>query len=195
MDASGLRVVARLIVWQNRRICGPVKRSNAREPVCRASVASPPTRAVISAHSSAVLVSIQIGLTWRENAPRNCSASGYAASSARDRVAAGGGQVHAAVLLGGSGDRRDLPQVEAACGQTRHQAIERLGPHQRRRHADAPGPDRAARRAACRSAAAPRRTPASSRARRRRTAPSTSMTTAVRLWVLDVESEVERPTR
>jgi hypothetical protein len=53
-----------------------------------------------------------------------------------DRVTAGRRQVHAAVLLGGSRDPLDLPQVEAACGQTRHQAIERFCPHQRRRHAE-----------------------------------------------------------
>ena len=56
---------------KNRRICGPVKRSNARDPVRRASAAPPPTAAVISAHSSDVLESIQIGDWSREKTPRS----------------------------------------------------------------------------------------------------------------------------
>jgi len=49
----------------NFLICGPVKRSNARDPVRCARIAAPPTAAVISAHSLLVLESSQIGATRR----------------------------------------------------------------------------------------------------------------------------------
>ena len=65
----------------NLRICGPVKRSNAREPVRAASTDGPPTAAAIAAHSAVVLESIQIGATGRESSGSICAASGCAASS------------------------------------------------------------------------------------------------------------------
>ena len=55
--------------WKNLRICGPVKRSNARDPVSCASADAPPIARVISAHSAAVLESIQIGDSSRDQMP------------------------------------------------------------------------------------------------------------------------------
>ena len=49
----------------NLRICGPVKRSMAREPVRATMRSSPPTAAAISAHSAPVELSIQIGAVGR----------------------------------------------------------------------------------------------------------------------------------
>ena len=43
MNAIGGGVAAGIVASQNLRICGPVKRSKAREPVCCASAAAPPT--------------------------------------------------------------------------------------------------------------------------------------------------------
>ena len=74
--------------WRNFLICGPVKRSNAREPVVRARYAAPPTAAVICAHCAAVLASIQIGDTARENGPSSCGAIGCEGSREAQRGSA-----------------------------------------------------------------------------------------------------------
>ena len=82
-DTRWIRVVDRYAAGsslKNLRICGPVNRSNAREPVSIASRSGPPTAAVISAHSAAVLESIQIGDSGRTKTPRIWDSSGRAAS-------------------------------------------------------------------------------------------------------------------
>ena len=65
MNAIGGRV-ARRVALENLRICGPVKRSKAREPVRCASTPAPPTAALISRALVAVLESIQIGRPVRD---------------------------------------------------------------------------------------------------------------------------------
>ena len=66
---------------KNLRICGPVNRSNARDPVCWLSGPAPPTASVISRHSALVLESIQIGDSWRDSIGATCPASGCEGSS------------------------------------------------------------------------------------------------------------------
>ena len=65
----------------NFRICGPVNRSKAREPVRRASTRGPPIARSIAWHWLVVLESIQIGDVRRENTSPSWSASGRAGSS------------------------------------------------------------------------------------------------------------------
>ena len=68
--------------FQNLRICGPVKRSIAGEPVSVCSRG--PTAAPISAHSAPVELSIQIGEVLREKPPRrHCSKPSRAAGPNR----------------------------------------------------------------------------------------------------------------
>ena len=123
----------------NARICGPVKRSNAREPVLRASRAAPPTAAVDLARTRAdVLESIQTGATGAREHVRQLLRERLRRverrpSAARPRVV----QIHAAVLLRRSGDRGDTGRPPAPTARARHRAIERLDPHQRRRDGDA----------------------------------------------------------
>ena len=66
---------------KNFLICGPVKRSNARDPVRCASAAAPPTADSISSHSHVVVESIQIGATARDNTGASCGPGGRAGSS------------------------------------------------------------------------------------------------------------------
>src|SRR5207244_10531893 len=67
--------------FENFLICGPVKRSKARDPVFRASNSAPPTASVISAHSRDVLESSQIGATGRDSAGAICSPIGRRGSN------------------------------------------------------------------------------------------------------------------
>src|SRR5580765_2717093 len=73
---------------QNFLIWGPVKRSNAREPVFIARSAAPPTASVISAHSAGVLESSQIGDTFLERTGATCSCSGRSGAAPASAVSA-----------------------------------------------------------------------------------------------------------
>ena len=86
MNAIGGGVAAGSSV-ANLRICGPVKRSNAREPVREASAAAPPTALVIDAHWTEVLASIQIGATERDRRGASCGASGSDGSNRASALA------------------------------------------------------------------------------------------------------------
>ena len=139
-DTRWMRAVAAYAlgsVSANARICGPVKRSNAREPVLRASSSAPPTAASISRHSTVVLESIHTG----DERPRNPSAI---CASKRHRARA---RV-----------RREKPRsfrytLPCCCAEPEiagsraisrgwsadelaHHAVERFDPHQRRRDDD-----------------------------------------------------------
>jgi hypothetical protein len=63
-----------------------VNRSNARDPVCAASAASPPTASAISRHSAVVLESIQIGDTGRASIAGTCDANVFAGFSDSSRA-------------------------------------------------------------------------------------------------------------
>src|SRR5450755_1789869 len=65
-------------VFQNFLICGPVKRSIAREPVIVTTLRASASAAVISAHSALVELSIQIGELRRLSSGRTCSTKGRA---------------------------------------------------------------------------------------------------------------------
>src|SRR5882757_4736905 len=74
-EISAVAVYASGSAFQNFRICGPVKRSTAREPVIATTLASPPRAAAISAHSALVELSIQIGAVGRLSSGRTWSTS------------------------------------------------------------------------------------------------------------------------
>ena len=80
-----------------------------------------------------MLESIQIGATGRDRIGATCDASGCAGSSARQHAFRIGVQIHAAVLLRGSGDGRDAADVESALRDAPDHRLERLRPHDRRR--------------------------------------------------------------
>ena len=128
------RGVAPGSVFENFRICGPVKRSNARDPVCALSGPAPPTAAVISRHSAPVLESIQIGDACARQ--HRCDLLGQRPRGIQRSEARRGAavQVHAPVLLRRPGDRRDSPEVDAALREPAEHHVQRLGPHHRRRH-------------------------------------------------------------
>ena len=137
MDARSARRRPPDSCLANARICGPVKRSNAREPVLRASADSPPTADSISAHSRLVLESIQTGARGREKTSASSRRERRGGARAGERRQPAFVQVHAAVLLGGTGDRRQVRHgLRLKRREPRHHAIERVHPHQRRRRDD-----------------------------------------------------------
>ncbi len=112
VDALGCRVSSG-DSCANFRICGPVNRSNAREPVSCASSRGPPSAASISPHCRVVLESIQIGDVAREKTSDTCGASGREASSAAIREPRLRVEVDAAMLLRRSRDGAQLPPIDA----------------------------------------------------------------------------------
>jgi hypothetical protein len=62
-------------VSKKRRICGPVNRSYARDPVSRRTASAPPSADSIARHCGVVLSSIQTGDAGRENTVVSCGAS------------------------------------------------------------------------------------------------------------------------